>query len=82
MFRPQQSHHQGFKVTFTLTFIFPFGITTYTPKCMSNFLLTVDNTHCFRLYNLVFKFWRRLVSSWVKNVKVDNTLSLKVVKNY
>jgi hypothetical protein len=35
VFRLQQSHHQGFKVTFTLTFTNPFGITTYTPHCMS-----------------------------------------------
>jgi hypothetical protein len=35
MFRLQHSHHQQFKVTFTLTFTVPFGITTYTPQCMS-----------------------------------------------
>jgi hypothetical protein len=27
----------GFKVTFTSTFTVPFGITTYTPQCMSRF---------------------------------------------
>jgi hypothetical protein len=56
MFRLQQSHHQGFKVTFTSTFTNPFGITTLYTTMYVKLLLAVNNNHCFGLYNNTISF--------------------------